>query len=114
MTFEEYGKQAITTDLYKGKPKNASEAAFVDKILGLTGESGEVAEKIKKILRDQKGQIKPADKKELIKELGDILWYINSLSVYLGTSLESVAKQNLAKVLDRKKRGVTGGQGDNR
>lgn len=114
MTFDEYGSKAVTTDLYKGVPKNAGEPAYVDKVLGLTGESGEVAEKFKKILRDQKGVISPKDKKELVKELGDILWYINSMAIYLGTTLEKVAGSNLSKVLDRQKRGVTGGKGDNR
>ena len=54
------------------------------------------------------------DKAEVIKELGDILWYINSVSHLLGSSLEEVAQKNLDKVLSRKERGMTGGSGDNR
>lgn len=80
----------------------------------MTGEAGEVSEKVKKILRDKNGQATDADRLEIAKELGDVLWYINVLSVRLGFSLEEVAQMNLDKVLSRKARGVTHGSGDNR
>lgn len=77
--------------------------------LGLCGESGEVAEIIKKCRRD--GTI---DVENLQKELGDVLWYVSQLSLAFGLDLEGIAKQNLAKLKDRKARDVVGGSGDNR
>lgn len=88
--------------------------ALISQVFGLMGESGEVAEKFKKLIRDKKGVISDDDKAEVLKELGDILWYINSVSHLLGSSLEEVAQKNLDKVLSRKERGMTGGSGDNR
>lgn len=114
MTFDEYQKQAITTDLFDSKLKSVTDPAFMEKALGLLGEAGEVAEKLKKIIRDKDGKLTEEDKTELAKEFGDVLWYISSLSYYLGVSLDDVARQNLEKVLSRKARGKTKGSGDNR
>ena len=113
MNISEYSEQAITTLL--GEPDMTDmDATLVSQVFGLVGESGEVAEKFKKLIRDNSGQMTEADKKEIIKELGDILWYVNSVSHLLGSSLEEVAQGNLDKVLSRKARGVTSGSGDNR
>lgn len=90
------------------------EPALVSQVFGLVGESGEVAEKFKKLIRDKNGNIDEADRQEILKELGDILWYVNSVAHLLGSSLEEVADKNLKKVLSRKERGVTQGSGDNR
>lgn len=115
MQFSDYSSQALSTDTFDStKPKDPGSHAFLSKVLGLTGEAGEVAEKMKKILRDKDGVMSEEDKKEFIKELGDILWYINSTAVYLGYSLDDVARANLDKVLSRKARGVSHGSGDNR
>lgn len=115
MQLSDYSTQALSTDTFDDtKPKDPGSHAFLSKILGLTGEAGEVAEKMKKILRDKDGVMSEEDKKELIKELGDILWYINSTAVYLGYTLDDVAQANLDKVLSRKARGVSHGSGDNR
>ena len=115
MQISDYSKQALSTDSFDDtKPKDPGSHAFLSKILGLTGEAGEVAEKMKKILRDKDGQMTEDDKREIAKELGDILWYINSTARYLGFSLEEVAQMNLDKVLSRKARGKTHGSGDNR
>ena len=114
MTFKEYQKLAITTDTFGGLPQPITSPAFMSKLLGLSGESGEVAEKFKKIYRDNQSKLGPEQLKEIQKELGDVLWYINALCCYLGLSLEDVAEGNLNKVLDRKTRGVTHGSGDNR
>jgi len=115
MQLSDYSTQALSTDTFDdSKPKDPGSHAFLSKILGLTGEAGEVAEKMKKILRDKDGVMSEEDKKELVKELGDILWYINSTAVYLGYTLEDVAQANLDKVLSRKARGVSHGSGDNR
>lgn len=114
MTFDEYQKLAITTDTFGGKPQPIDSHAFISKLLGLVGETGEVAEKFKKIFRDKGGVLSEDDKKEMVKEVGDILWYINAMSCYMGVKLEDVANANLDKVLSRKARGKTHGSGDNR
>ncbi len=77
--------------------------------LGLAGESGEVCEKIKKIIRDDN-----IDIEGLQKELGDVLWYLSQLALCYSMDLEGIAKQNLKKLQDRQSRGKIGGSGDNR
>lgn len=114
MTFDDYQKQAIVTDSFEGKTVAIDSHAFMSKLLGLVGESGEVAEKFKKILRDKNGEITPTDIEEIAKELGDVLWYVNAMACYLGLSLEDIADKNLQKVHSRKARGQTKGSGDNR
>lgn len=117
MTFDEYQAQALTTDtadLSKIANYNASDSFNVDKVLGLVGEAGEVADKYKKIIRDREGVISEENRKELLKELGDVLWYIAVLSEYLGADLSEVAEANIAKLADRNNRGVIQSSGDNR
>jgi len=115
MTLDEYQKIAITTELMqRSKDLNANDPAFIAKLLGLSGEAGEVAEKFKKIIRDRGGVITDVDKEDIVKELGDVLWYVSALADYLGVSLEEVASKNLQKVLSRKARGTSHGSGDNR
>lgn len=113
MTFDDYSTQAISTALESGK-HDIDSRAFLAKVLGLTGEAGEVADKVKKILRDQDGVASERDKQEIAKELGDVLWYINALCCYMDIPLEQLAQQNLDKVLSRQARNVTKGSGDNR
>lgn len=114
MNLNDYQKQAISTDTFGGDPADVFTKAFMAKLLGLVGEAGEVAEKFKKILRDKDGVLSADDKKEIIKELGDVLWYVSALAHYLQVPLEELAVGNLDKVLGRKDRGVTHGEGDNR
>lgn len=116
MTLDEYQQQALTTDTF-GTQKitpTITDPAYISKILGLVGESGEVAEKYKKIIRNDHGEISDEQRDDLIKELGDVLWYIAVLAQYLGADFESVAQRNLAKLADRKDRNVLASQGDNR
>ena len=113
MNLNDYSTQAIAT-LLGGQGLDDMDARLLDQVFGLVGESGEVAEKFKKIIRDKHGAISDDDKQEIIKELGDILWYINSISHILGFSLEDIAQKNLDKVTDRKVRGAQRGSGDNR
>ena len=113
MQINDYSKQAISTLTAKHEYGNVS-AELMAQILGLVGESGEVAEKFKKILRDKAGELSEADKTELLKELGDILWYVNSVTHLLGGNLEDVAKGNIDKLASRKARGMLSGSGDNR
>ena len=77
--------------------------------LGLTGESGEVADKVKKLLRDGK-----MDWLELGKELGDVLFYVAQIAKCCGLTLEEVAQMNIDKLQSRKSRGKISGSGDNR
>lgn len=109
MTFEEYQKLSRKTAQYPKIGEN-----FVYPVLGLTGEAGEVAEKIKKLFRNENGILSQEYKLEIAKELGDVLWYLSQISTELDLSLEEVARLNLEKLLDREKRGVIKSQGDNR
>ncbi len=89
-------------------------AGFLEKILGITGEAGETADKFKKIIRDKDGEMSDEDKEAIIKELGDVLWYVASIARYLDTSLSEVAEGNIQKLEDRKARNKLHGEGDNR
>jgi len=109
MTFEEYQNQARKTAIYPDLGNN-----FIYPTLGLVGEAGEIAEKIKKVLRDGNGEITEEKRSELNKELGDVLWYIANLSIELGTSLEDIAANNLEKLKSRRERNQLHGSGDNR
>lgn len=112
MTFEEYQKQAITTDHSAGtEPTNVDFFAIV---LGLAGEAGEISEKFKKIYWHKKGLWDEEDKKSISKELGDLLWYISSISSHVEIPLEKIAQDNLEKLKSRVERGVHLGWGDNR
>lgn len=113
MTFDDYQKQAISTDVYGGQGEVTS-IAFINKVLGLVGESGEVADKVKKLHRNNGGAMSEEERQELLKELGDVLWYLSAIANYLGTSLDDVATRNLEKLFDRKARGVIKSKGDNR
>lgn len=114
MNLDEYQKQALTTDLFGGKMQPLTSMAFIDKVLGLVGESGEVADKIKKIIRDQNGKMTDDQKQDISKELGDVLWYVAVMGEYLGVSMDEIAAKNLAKLADRQKRNTLSGSGDNR
>ena len=109
MKLNEYQEQAKATAVYPAMGMNYSYPA-----LGLVGEAGEVAEKIKKIIRDQDGKLTEGNKVEIGKELGDVLWYIAIMAEEMGITLQQVAEDNLAKLMSRKERGVLGGSGDNR
>jgi len=82
--------------------------------LGLSGEAGEISEKLKKIIRDQGGVIGPQQSVELAKEIGDVLWYVANLAGDLGFSLEQIGQMNIDKLSSRRLRGVITGDGDNR
>lgn len=109
MTFEEYQVESRKTAIYPNKDSN-----FIYPTLGLAGEAGEVAEKIKKVLRDGNGIVSDEKREELTKELGDVLWYVANLSQELSIKLEDVASKNLEKLQSRQQRGELHGSGDNR
>lgn len=108
LTFDEYQDDALLTAIYPNHIKLMYPA------LGLCGEAGEVAEKIKKLYRDSDGEVTPEFKNSLCKELGDVLWYITAISKDVGLSLNEVAFGNLAKLADRHTRGKLKGDGDER
>ena len=95
MNFKEYQEKSRKTALY---PDNGSN--FIYPTLGLAGEAGEVADKIKKVLRDKGGVISEETKKELEKELGDVLWYLSQIASELELSLENVAVKNIEKIYE--------------
>ncbi len=100
MTFDEYQVKAKQTAIY--------DHPIIYPTLGLCGESGEVAEKVKKHLRDG------TSLDELKKELGDVLWYLASIASDLNISLNDIALTNVEKLQSRMERGKIGGSGDNR
>jgi NTP pyrophosphatase (non-canonical NTP hydrolase) len=82
--------------------------------LGLSGECGELNDKIKKLFRDKAGVMDGDDKYSLALEISDICWYLSELSRQLGYSLENIAEININKLTSRKERGKLGGSGDYR
>jgi len=113
MNLNDYTKQAITTLTGEHGYGDIS-PQMMAVVLGLSDESGEVLGKFKKLLRDKNGVLSDEDKKEIVKEIGDVLWYVASLTHLLGYSLDDVAQMNLDKLASRKQRGVIKGSGDNR
>ena len=113
MNLNEYQEKAAKFDLSE-PTMDLKSPGFVEKALGLVGEAGETADKIKKIVRDKNGIPTDEDKAEITKELGDVLWYVSNLARYLDSSLDDVAKINLDKLESRKKRNLLHGAGDNR
>ena len=82
--------------------------------LGLCGEAGEAAEKVKKALRDDGGVLTDERRAALAAELGDVLWYVAQLATEAGLDLDAIAEENLSKLLSRQERGVLAGSGDTR
>jgi|TARA_R110000824_G_scaffold79775_6_gene200919 NTP pyrophosphatase (non-canonical NTP hydrolase) len=107
MDFNEYQNATRKTAIYP------ADQGLIYTTLGLTGEAGEVAEKVKKMIRDD---IELDDKYrgKIVRELGDVLWYVSNLAHELGVSLDTVAKANLCKLNSRKSRDVIKGDGDER
>jgi len=108
MGVNEYQRLAEVTVVYPNRLK------VIYPTIGLCGETGEVAEKVKKWLRDDGGVSEmSAERKELLKkELGDVMWYLAVLAKDLGLSLDEIARHNIEKLNDRKNRGMVHGEGD--
>lgn len=113
MKFNDYQEKAAKYDLFEAV-SDFREVGFIEKVLGLTGEAGETADKIKKILRDKDGAISDEDRESIAKELGDVLWYIAAIARYLGVELSEVAKGNIDKLESRYQRDKLHGAGDER
>lgn len=115
------GEKAGIVTLHVAEKKDEQEilfkkmsANFYYPALGLVGEAGEIANKVKKVMRDNFGILEEDKRKDLEKEIGDVLWYLAELSTALDIDLNKVAEDNLAKLFSRKERGVIKGSGDNR
>ncbi len=109
MDFQAYQRQSRSTARYPDAGANPTYPT-----LGLCGEAGEVADKVKKVIRDQGGRFSAASLEALSLELGDVLWYVAQLATELGLDLETIARANLEKLASRAARNVIGGDGDNR
>ncbi len=113
MDFNEYQKETRKTDLGTSA-QDCLEPGWLYYALGIAGETGELIEKIKKLFRDTGGTITEGFKKQIIKEMGDCLWYHARLADTLGIRFNDVAEQNIEKLLDRLERGKLHGEGDER
>lgn len=130
LTFDQYEQKVVSTEIY-----HQSISTFIESLnipqkedqqrlhkllsklyctLGMIGEAGEIAEKMKKIIRDKNCVIGEEDTILLQKEGGDVLWYVAADAKENGTTLAGVANQNIEKLESRQKRGVLSGSGDNR
>jgi len=110
MDLNEYQDKAKKTDL----GTIAKENNFDYYALGLVNEAGEVAGKIKKIHRDYDGEVTDEYRKELAKEMGDVLWYLSALCEKFNLTLEEIAQMNIDKLYSRMERDQIKGNGDNR
>ena len=106
--FNSYQRSAAGTAIYPDQHKITYPA------LGMAGEAGEVANKVKKVLRDKDGVFTSEDRDAIAKEIGDVLWYCAALATDLELTLGYIASQNELKLSKRKANGTIGGSGDNR
>ena len=109
LDFQAYQHQSRATARYPDAGTNP-----IYPTLGLCGEAGEVADKVKKVIRDRGGSFSPEVIEALKLELGDVLWYVAQLATELGLDLDAIAQANLDKLASRAARNVIGGDGDNR
>ena len=106
MNFNDYQHRTSSTAIYP------EEKALEYLAIGLCSEAGEVAGKLKKIIRDYGSNLTEEKRFELASELGDVLWYVSQLALELNVTLDVIAHENIAKLADRKERGTIGGSGD--
>lgn len=109
MDFNTYQEKARETAIY---PNMGEE--FTYPALGLVGEAGEIANKLKKVIRDNGGVLTDPVRQAVRDEIGDCLWYIAQLATEMGANLEDIAQSNINKLNSRKQRGTLTGSGDNR
>ena len=108
MTLNEYQEKALSTAIYSDNYK------IIYPTLGLTGEAGEVSDKVKKVLRDKDGDFDKETNKQIALELGDVMWYCATLANDLGYTLDDICQMNYDKLQSRKNRDAIHGNGDNR
>lgn len=108
MNFLEYQQKALATKVY------STNHSIVYPSLGLLSEAGEVAGKVKKVLRDKEGIFGHEERHGISREIGDVLWYCSALASDLGITLEQIAQENLQKLEDRLESNTLAGSGDDR
>ena len=109
LSANDYQTAALQTAIYPNQGSN-----YVYPTLGLVGEAGEVAEKVKKLIRDGDGTLTDPDREKIALEVSDVCWYLAVLAYELDFTLEEIMAMNLAKLSSRQQRGVISGAGDNR
>lgn len=97
------------SDWVEGMVITSGQTRMIENTLGLVGEAGEFAEKVKKVIRDG-----TFDRELILKELGDVVFYAAALANYFGSDLQEVIDINVTKLEDRKARNVLQGSGDDR
>lgn len=100
MNFDEY-QQAI--ERFAVYPRNEELQAISYLTLGLNGEAGEVAEQLKKAIRND-GQITAERRAKILDEIGDVLWYVSRIATEFNVSLSEIAEQNVAKLEQRRQK----------
>jgi NTP pyrophosphatase (non-canonical NTP hydrolase) len=113
MNMDEYQLLTRKTALYPRDHENYS-AQMAYLTLGMVGEAGEVANRYKKVVRDDNYVISTDAKNDILAELGDVLWYLARIADELGCNLSEIGESNIEKLLSRAVRGKLGGSGDNR
>lgn len=108
LTLNEYQCRALETAVYP------EEYNIVYPALGMAGEAGEVADKVKKVIRDNNADFSPLKCEEIAMEIGDVMWYCAVLADRIGYRLDTIARMNNRKLKSRQLRGKLGGSGDNR
>lgn len=108
MTLNDYQKTALETSVYPQEYK------IIYPALGMVGEAGECCDKIKKVIRDNDCNFTDDKKREIAKEIGDVMWYCSALANDLGFSLETICEMNIEKLKSRQKRGMISGNSNNR
>ena len=108
MNFTEYQNKAKETSRYPETYR------VIYPAMGVSGEAGEIANKVQKLMRDKNMILEDEDRRSLALELGDVLWFISALAGDLGYDMETIAKMNIQKLADRNARNVIGGSGDTR
>lgn len=108
MQLDEYQNEAMRTAVYP------TAHAIEYTALGLVSEAGEVAGKVKKMIRDNGGVLDETTRLALVDEYADVLWYVSEGLRALDTRLEVAAQRNLNKLASRQQRGKLAGSGDNR
>ncbi len=109
MELSEYQRRSRATAVYPDADRN-----LVYPALGLSGEAGEAAEHVKRVLRDDGGRLTDERREALAAELGDVLWYVAQLATEADLRLDEIASANLEKLLSRERRDVLRGSGDKR
>ena len=109
MTFNNYQKESRKTAVYKDQGNN-----YIYPLLGLAGETGEVVEKFKKMIRNNDGVMTNEIRDSIKKELGDVLWYMAQIATEINVDLDDIAATNIEKLKSRAERGVLKSSGDDR